>query len=675
MSSVLACPVCKSQLRIMAPGSSPQVRCPKCFTVVNVPDTADVPAEEFNVPMPDRPDTALHPITSLPRGVLTIEAPTAPQPPAAPAPIPQSRPGVLPVVLAAAKWFALGLAMALALLAAGLLLTGLGWRVLSFGAAGCASVVGLVAVLLSLVARRSMLEAAATTVFLGVAGLLFATLFVVSAGRSRDAQERVAQAAAREADALANAATKEAEIRKQQEAADQADRSVADKLKKSSEMEALAQAELQQAKAEKAKAVEAELKAAEAPQKAAQLLEQLKAEQAKIDQARDKLTAQMTAAAAELAKADEVRMKLDEQSRKAEEAKKAADEVIKKAEADQLLAKDLLDKVNKKAEADKLLAKEALEKAELRGKELMAKAELRGKELMDKAEQHGKELATKAEQKEKQAQALYKKVTDVVDAVKLKLKAMAIPERKAAITALARIGETAASADADLCVLAAFDPVPTLRQDAVAALETVQPKLYPLVAVLTQPPAMKSSDGYIGAIKQLSDFGKVGLPLIEAQLQGSEGNLPAATQLNRFHASRLLKAHVAALAKLAADETALKLLMTLPQTPLAATIKPKEQTLKNLDPYEDLLQQVHASVLSLGKEQAALRPKIVPYFTDLLQSPDVDYRLYAVAALAMFGADAKSALPALKKKAVDPSETDVVRGIMREAISKIEQAN
>jgi hypothetical protein len=441
-------------------------------------------------------------------------------------------------------------------------------------------------------------------------------------------------------------------------------------------MEALAQAELQQAKAEKAKAVEAKLKAAEAPQKAAQLLEQLKAEQAKIDQAREKLTAQMTTAAAELAKADEVRMKLDEQSRKAEEAKKAADEVIKKAEADQLLAKELLDKVNKKAEADKLLVKEALDKAELRGKELMEKAEVRGKELMDKADQHGKELATKAEQKEKQAQALYKKVTDVVDAVKLKLKATAIPERKAAITALARIGETAASADGDLCALAAFDPVPTVRQDAIAALETVQPKLYPLVAVLTQPAAMKSSDGYVGAIKQLPDFGKVGLPLIEAQLQGSEGNLPGATQLNRFHASRLLKAHVTSLAKLAAvDETALKLLMILPKTPLAATIKPKEQTLKNLDPYEDLLQQVHASVLSLGKEQAALRPKIVPYFTDLLQSPDVDYRLYAVAALAMFGADAKSALPALKKKAVDPSETDVVRGIMRDAISKIEQAN
>src|SRR5262249_55024215 len=154
------------------------------------------------------------------------------------------------------------------------------------------------------------------------------------------------------------------------------------------------------------------------------------------------------------------------------------------------------------------------------------------------------------------------------------------------------------------------------------------PKLYPLVMALKRPPEMNSSDGYISVVKRLPDFGKAGVPLIAAQLQGGQGPFPHAAQLNAWNVGRLMQAHAGALAKLAAaDDAALNLLLTLPQAPLAASVKQKDKMLKNLDPYEDLLKEVGNKLASLGKEQPQLRKSITPYFSAQLQSKDIDHRL------------------------------------------------
>jgi hypothetical protein len=85
-----------------------------------------------------------------------------------------------------AKWFALALAMILALSAAALPLAG----------AGGAILFGLAAVVLSMASRRSMLESAVTSLFLAVAGLLVCINLAVSSDKSKAAAEATAKAAA-----------------------------------------------------------------------------------------------------------------------------------------------------------------------------------------------------------------------------------------------------------------------------------------------------------------------------------------------------------------------------------------------------------------------------------------------------------------------------------------------
>jgi hypothetical protein len=285
-----------------------------------------------------------------------------------------------------------------------------------------------------------------------------------------------------------------------------------------------------------------------------------------------------------------------------------------------------------------------------------------------------------AEQKEKEAQER-KKLTDAIEAAKLKLRAKAPKERKVGIDTLARLGEMAAPADYELCEVIAFDPVPELKRAALAALEKVRPELHPVAVTLTLPPEeFGMGEGYVRAIKRLPEFGRAGLPLIAVQLQGRQASV---ANVEPHVLQRILEAHGEALAKIApTDETALKLLMALPTSPLAMQ--------RVGDRYGNLRVHVGELLLSVVKEKPEIRKATVPYFIEVLKSPPVfihlsskkpidrtpyqtQDRLFAAKALASLGGDAVAALPALKALQLNPTEK--VRDAVRAAIAEIEKGN
>jgi hypothetical protein len=280
-----------------------------------------------------------------------------------------------------------------------------------------------------------------------------------------------------------------------------------------------------------------------------------------------------------------------------------------------------------------------------------------------KAEAKKPSAAQKEErQKEKEAE-VDKKVVEAIEAAKLKLKSKTSKERKAGIAALAAIGEPAAEAAYDLCAVIAFDRVPALRRDALEALEKVQPKLYPLVVILALPPERGRPDGYVRAIKGLPPFGRAGLPLIVAHLQGADPNIE---QL-RLHVFKLLAAHAEALAKMALDDNdALKLLLALPASRLAI------QSTEGGRAGEAVVRRnVAGHLAAVAKAKPETRKTIAPYFIRMLQMNDGQDRLIGANALAAFGPDAESALPALKKMNLDPAER--VRKAVKDAIAAIEK--
>src|SRR5580700_2896665 len=108
MSSVIVCPACQSKLGIDPNNQSPQVRCPRCAAVVDVPGFPKMTAGRFTVAIPDTPDTRN--VTGLD---LAFDAPRNSAPAAThqttvePASDP-GHPDGLRAILGMAKWFALG---------------------------------------------------------------------------------------------------------------------------------------------------------------------------------------------------------------------------------------------------------------------------------------------------------------------------------------------------------------------------------------------------------------------------------------------------------------------------------------------------------------------------------------------------------------------------------------
>jgi hypothetical protein len=424
------------------------------------------------------------------------------------------------------------------------------------------------------------------------------------------------------ADALAQATAKETKVRHEREKADAAKKSAAEFLKKANKAPARAAALLK-------KAEEAEARAEEAPRRAAQMLIRVKAEQVKLDKRRKQLDEDTAALMQERAKLEAAKDKLDEQRGEVEAAKNAAAN----------------------------LAKNAAEE-----------------------KRRAKELKEKADEKEKEAQELLKKVKDAINGQKAKLKGKKPRGRKAAITVLARIGEPAASADYDLCQIVAFDPVSELRRHALDALEQVQPKLHPLVVTLTLPPERNQIIGYLRALKELPAFGGAGIPLITAQLQGK--NLHVAKLAIEFPTAgtTVLMALADTLSKVAReDNKALDLLLTLPDSALAALVRPRGRIDDIPLFYGQLRNTIGKHLLTLGKDEPAKRKAIVPFFITLLRSNQsraefkslLDNRVFAANALAELAPESKGALPTLKQMKLHPS--DQVRKAVAEAIAAIEK--
>jgi hypothetical protein len=613
------CPGCGNSLSAPEGCEGRNSICHKCKQAVTVPEGVTVSAGatamgklvSSSTTAPAKPA----PAKPGPKGAAAPLAPAkAPAQPHARA-VPEALPGRGPVrmLLTAARWFGLALAVLLSLAAImmPLAVPGAGW--VSYVTAGLAIFAGLTAVALSVAARGAMLGSAATTVFLGVAALFFSINFALSADRFMAAD-----------DVMAKAKAKEGEVREERTQAEEERKAATKMLKKAEEAPAKAETTLK-------KSEEAEGRAVVASEKAAALLAQVKAAEAKLDKKRDQLAEHTAALAAERAKIEDAKAKLDEQRRDAEAANKAA---AAKLDEQRREAAEFA----KKAAADKLGSKELLDKAE---------------------------------QKEKEAAATQKKVMEAIDAVKLKLKAKAPQDRKAAIAALARLRAFVATADYDLCEVIAFDPVPQMRRDALDALEKVQPKLHALAVTLFLPPESIPAIGYIQAIQKLPAFGRAGLPLIAAQINGSNPGTAKIDVSNGGYS--LMMAHAEALGRIAADDrAALNLLLTLPQSSLAIQCRNRAD-----GQVPEGTRFVHALVsdqlLALGKEKPETRKTIVPYFILFLQSALEVERLRGAKALAAFGSDAESALPILKKMGMDSSEQ--VRNAVKEAIAAIEKGN
>jgi hypothetical protein len=225
----------------------------------------------------------------------------------------QPRAGAGRAYLDAAKWFALSLAILLALMSAVLPLVGFD-GLPSYAVAGFAVVAGFGAVGLVIVGRRSMMEGAIIAVFLSVAGLLFTINLAVTASKSEAA-----------ADVMAKATAKENEFRQEGEKSASGQKSTADMSPEAKDSAAKAEAAL-------IKAAEAEARAAEQARTAIQLLEQVKAEQILLDNKRDQLAKQTADLAAERAKIDAAKANLEDQKRDLEASKKAAAELAQKLE-------------------------------------------------------------------------------------------------------------------------------------------------------------------------------------------------------------------------------------------------------------------------------------------------------------------------------------------------------
>jgi serine/threonine protein kinase len=377
----------------------------------------------------------------------------------------------------------------------------------------------------------------------------------------------------------------------------------------------------------------------------------------------DKLLAEQKKrdAAAELARiADTEKQQLAEQKKREAEA-----ELAKKEEAEKQRLADL----KKTEEAEILLAEKKM-------KEMDAKAELAKKEEAEK------QRLADLKAKENDPEAAKKKVVQAVEDATMKLAAKSPNLRKVGIATLAKLGADAASADYELCRVIAFDPVPDLRRAALDALEMVQPRLHSSVVTLTLPVEMNSPGGYKKAIATLPGFGRAGIPLMAAQLQGKN---PHVADLSvRFPAACtvILDAHIDALANIAPDhDAALSLLLTVPESPLAmVTEQGRQIDGAYLDAH--LRTQIAEKAVMLGKQKPELRQKIVPFLINLAQldggrkatvgSAYIKARLTGINALAAFGSDANSALQVLNKMKLDPSEE--VRNAVRQAIAKIDKA-
>jgi hypothetical protein len=405
-----------------------------------------------------------------------------------------------------------------------------------------------------------------------------------------------------------------------------------------------------------------------------------RSEQKKVEEALKKAEALKVAAAEDRARVEDAparAAKLLEEARATESKAAAAEERIRREQAALDAERERLNVRSKAVAAEREKLADDLRNLEAE-KDRVEKVKAEGAELRKQAASErakAKEELEQASQKEKKANQHRKKVEEGLELIKGKLKAKASAERRAAVLALAHIGSISSSFDYDLSNVAVFDPAPALRKVALEALEKVQPELYPLAVTLTLPAGEVFN--CTKALKELPRFGRAGLPLIAGQLQsptagrtGSRGRVV----LGSGEKHSLLMADIEALAAIASNEdAALNMLLALPESPLALSGRETRLPLKDHAAVGVFYRKVGQHAAALGKAKPEARKVVVPYFVKLLASADAGLRELSVDALASFGADAKSALPALRQMRLDPAAG--VRNAVTRAIVSIDAEN
>jgi hypothetical protein len=555
----------------------------------------------------------------------------------------------------------LGSAVFISLLAALLAMLGFGGRTPSLTFSVLAILIGFGGVLLGLFAvgiglwwrkGTSFLESASIAVFLGVAATLFSIGSTLAGRTILEYQDISAKADEVEQE------RRKAEVarRETKQLKDEVEKARDDALERPKEI-------LRQAK--------------ETSKQNDEKLEQIKAEQAMLNAERKELDA-------------EIKRKNDAVSRKESAAAKKSKEIQEKEF-------DLEKRTAMLASKEKQLV--------LDHKQLQALMEQVDKEKADadaarrdavKKLQAAKAHLDKAEEKEIDAKKHYEKVMGVYDDLKEKLKVKSKSpkdSKKAAINAIERFGPLPSAANGNLrdisyrlCEIAVEDT--ELRPMAIDAIFNTEPKLGPVITTLMKPPDGTGFDKFVETLTELPKFGSVGLPLVQAILKK-----PTNADYGYWE---IFVANVEVLGKVAKDdERALTILISAPNWPYAKVYEKHAQLHNKLyangtpnpnprapagwihPPYV-----VGKELLEICKSNPRFQKKeeVTDYFIELSkESKSVpkklndENQLLAAEALGSFEADAKKALPYLKKLRSGDNSEDV-RKAARDAIERIEKS-
>jgi hypothetical protein len=228
------------------------------------------------------------------------------------------------------------------------------------------------------------------------------------------------------------------------------------------------------------------------------------------------------------------------------------------------------------------------------------------------------------------------------------LKTKSIAKRIKAAQEAGELGEDASPLAGHLCELLT-DPSAKVRQAAIEAIEKVRPDLYkPLVKVLVETDLEK----VVGGIQELGALEEKGSPAIPFLLKNVKKGL-ANQRITKPVKLKLVQAAVEALTMVGPnDPDVIKCLLAL------ASSRAPDLTLRGV------------AIQSLGtivQTNQKVRKQALPAILAALSNPQLQF--VAIEAAGNMGADAKSAIPTLKKLKLSPSEE--IREKAAEAVDKI----
>jgi hypothetical protein len=374
-------------------------------------------------------------------------------------------------------------------------------------------------------------------------------------------------------------------------------------------------------------------------------------------------------------KAAEILKQAEEAPKRAEEMLKQAKEEREKAERAEIKAGELMAKVGVAEAAIELLRKKydgeqaRIDAEKLKLKDLQAQiAEMQlglqqAKDDLSKLQKQVEQERKKAEQKQKDAADTLKKVEDLIKGMVLNLKSPKGDDRLKALRVLPRLKDygVPASAESTLCELAATDPVPQNRAEALDAVEKLRPDLYPLIVTLTLPPKIddrglpdfRPLSQASGELQRMREKAVPAVPILMAQLKTTMAQLnkligtPITSNFDpRAGPNGLARAHMLALAAIKPDDPEI----------LNMLIAIAAMRVPDSDLYTFPTKKLAVDILAdIGERQEKLRKTIMPVMLTNLKLDNLGLKITVIQALAKFGPDAADAIPILiRQRTFDP---------------------